>query len=369
MHSKFFDVIADIARQYIRARFVRTPSSFAITTGLAILALVYGFNVIATIDLNMPWLKIAASVSTAHILLIWETRLIWFALLFIAGGILWSVFATLRQHKLDDEENNRKVAICVHLDAYNAVIPTPLLSVVPVEVKGKRIPITVQKRDALAGGHKIEEVANSVLALQELVIQHGSGRDAADICVFAGGLAPVPLLFLLGNALEDERPTQWADWDRSKATWVLSKNGQRVSPWPMPDLETITEEEVVIQSGITYSIHSDGAGVAFPGKRVLIWEPFEKIFQVVLDEESCVNICNDYKNMLHQLGSKGVKRVHFLLACSTALTMRLGSVTDPRNMPEVTVYQYDKSNPLIYPWGIGVTSHENKKKVLFIDRR
>lgn len=227
----------------------------------------------------------------------------------------------------------------------------------------------IDKRDALLGGNSLKETVEDVMNIERTLNQYADSHDLADINVCAGGFAPVPLLFLLGNVLEDERQIHWAEWDRKESRWTWSHDGIYIQPWGMPTIGTFPTDEVVLKSGITYSIDEKDVACAFPNLSVVKWEPADKLFQIILDEQSCRDICDQFKTLMCQLKGLGVKRVHFLLACSTALTMRLGSVLDPRNMPEVIVYQYEKNSDLIYTWGLGVKVHEGRKSAIVTDRR
>lgn len=366
---KFIETTADVIRLYIRTRYVRNPGSAAITTGLTILTLLLGVNFAGKMWVHLTWLQVDATANTQSTPPVWESSFFGVALFLIVAGTLWLFHCAHRQNKRDDEENDRKVVLCVQFDAYNEVIPALLTAAVSTEVKGKRMPILIQKRDALVGGHGIQDVANEVMHIKRSLLQHGSGRDLNDITVCAGGIAPVPFLFMLGNVLEDDRQISWAEWERKRGQWLWSRDGTSVPTWSIPTLDAIQTSDVVLRSGITYPIAAEDVSKAFPSHDVVVWEPKENLFQVVFDEASCIAICDEFKNLLRLLSSKGVKRVHFLLACSTALTMRLGSVLDPRNMPDVIVYQYEKSSDLVYIWGLGIQSHEGKKSPIFIDRR
>lgn len=291
------------------------------------------------------------------------------AIFLIVSGVAWLFHCSHRQNKREDEESDRKLVLCVQFDAYNEVIPALLTVAVPVEIKGKRIPILIQKRDSLVGGHGVEDVAGEIMHIKKSLLQHAGGRDLNDISVCAGGLAPVPFLFMLGNVLEDDRPISWAEWERNSRRWLWSKDGVSVPMWDIPMLNAIYSSDVVLRSGITYPIFPEDVSKAFQNHDVVVWEPTEKLTEIVLDESSCTKICNEFKKLLRQLNSKGVKQIHFLLACSTALTMRIGSVFDPRNMPNVIVYQYERGSDLVYIWGLGIKSHEGKKMPIFIDRR
>lgn len=366
---KFIETAADVIRLYIRTRYVRNPGSVAITTGLFILALLLGTNYLVKVGVYLTWLQVDATASTQSTPPVWESAFFRLAMFLIVLGAAWLFHCAHRLNRREDEENDRKVVLCVQFDAYNEVIPALLTAAISTEVKGKRMSILIQKRDALVGGHGIQDVANEVMHIKKSLLQHAGGRDLNDITVCAGGIAPVPFLFMLGNVLEDDRPVSWAEWERNSRRWLWSKDGTSVPAWDIPTLDLIQTSDVVLRSGITYPITAGDVSKAFPNHDVVVWEPKEDLFQVIFDEASCTSICDEFKKLLRLLNSKGVKRVHFLLACSTALTMRLGSVLDPRNMPDVIVYQYEKSSDLVYIWGLGIQSHEGKKSPIFIDRR
>lgn len=366
---KFIETTADVIRLYIRTRYVRNPGSAAITAGLTILTLLLGVNFAGKMWVHLTWLHVDATANTQSTPPVWESSFFGLALFLIVSGTLWLFHCAHRQNKRDDEENDRKVVLCVQFDAYNEVLPALLTAAVPTEIKGKRIQILLHKRDVLVGGHGIQDVADEVMYIKKSLLQHAGGLNLSDISVCAGGLAPVPFLFMLGNVLEDDRQISWAEWERNSSRWLWSKDGTSVSAWDIPTLDSIQTSDVVLRSGITYPITAGDVSKAFPNHDVVVWEPKDDLFQVVFDEASCTSICDEFKKLLRLLNSKGVKRVHFLLACSSALTMRLGSVLDPRNMPDVIVYQYEKNSDLVYIWGLGIQSHEGKKSPIFNDRR
>lgn len=357
--------IGDLTRLYIRARFIKGAGARLISTGLFILMVSAGVNFAGKLNVNISGLAFAGSMSSAET----PSYFNYLALFLIVIGAFWILFTDHKQRKQEAIENNRKIAFVVQIDAYSNVIPTPLKSSLPTEIKGKPISIVIEKRDALVGGYNLQDVADDIINIERTLKQHAGGLDLADVSVCAGGLAPVPFLFLLGNVLEDERPIHWAEWDRKESRWAWANDGQFIHSWGLPTAEILISDEVVLKSGITYPISENEISTAFPHFPVVKWEPADKLFQRILDESSCSEICDEFKSLMLQLKGQGVKRVHFLLACSAALTMKLGSVLDPRNMPEVIVYQYEKNSDLIYTWGLGVKVHEGKKSAMIIDRR
>lgn len=365
MFNSTLKLVGEIFRLYIQARYVKSTGSLILSAGLAILAITLGFNIVGILTVHLGGLNFAASVTSSET----PAFLIYLATLLIILGASVLLYNEHKKHKQMELENNRKVILVVQIDAYSNVTPTPLKASIPKEIIGKATPIYIDKREALLGGRNLQEVSMDIINIEQTLAQYARGNDAADISICAGGLAPVPLLFLLGNVLEDERPIHWAEWERVESRWAWSNEGKQISPWQLSKLESMDAEEVVLKSGISYPILQGDISIAFPRHQVLTWEPREKLFQIIINEQSCINICNEFKSLMLQLKGQGIKRIHLLLACSSALTMRLGSVLDPRNMPEVIVYQYEKNSELIYTWGLGVKVHEGKKTVIVVDRR
>lgn len=366
---KIIDTLDKLVRFYIQTRFIGTPGSRAITAGLFIVFLLLSNSIAASLGINLSWLVFTSSISSSETPTYWANVLFVLAVGLIVGGACWNFRADYLKRKREAEESDRKVVLVVQVDAYNEVIPPSLSTAVPADIKGRRIPVLIQKRDALVAGNSLQESVDEVMHTKRQLLQNAGGRDLDDISVCAGGLAPVPLLFLLGNVLEDDRPIHWADWERNEKRWAWSYEGVPAQPWGLPKPGFMSSDEVVLKSGITYPIADEDVARAFSNLPVVKWEPADRLFQTILDEPSCRAICEEFKALMHLLLAHEVKRVHFLLACSSALTMRLGSVLDPRNMPEVIVYQYERNSELVYTWGIGVKAHEGRKSPIVIDRR
>lgn len=50
-------------------------------------------------------------------------------------------------------------------------------------------------------------------------------------------------------------------------------------------------------------------------------------------------------------------RIHLILASPASLAIRLGMAYDPRLMPELLVYQYERTDPVPYPWALRMPNH------------
>lgn len=52
-----------------------------------------------------------------------------------------------------------------------------------------------------------------------------------------------------------------------------------------------------------------------------------------------------------ELKGRGVQKVHLFFAGANSLVLRFGSVYDKRNLPALTVYQYESST---FTWGVNM---------------
>lgn len=48
------------------------------------------------------------------------------------------------------------------------------------------------------------------------------------------------------------------------------------------------------------------------------------------------------------------KRVHLVLAAPNSVIFTFGRRYDKRNLPEIIVYQYQRGEPIAYPWGVSM---------------
>jgi hypothetical protein len=288
----------------------------------------------------------------------------------LQGRLLMVILGTcllLRAVVQNEKMARRKRVLAVQLIGLNDVIVPPLESSIPSDVLGHRESVRVDIREMLKGAHRLESAISEIDMVKRHLIQKSQGLAAEDFGVHACGLAPVPLLFQLGNVLENESHIQWWDWNQG--VWVMSDHGIAVQTWQSSNLDSIgPAAELVVRAGLTYNIERSEVERAFPGLPVIDWSPSQSLFRVVIDEQSCVAICSEFEALLRTLKIKGVTRVHLLLATSTVLAMRLGSVYEPRNMVEVVVYQYEKNCPNPYPWGLSIKALNGEKNSFLVRR-
>ncbi|WP_299944469.1 SAVED domain-containing protein [uncultured Microbulbifer sp.] len=251
---------------------------------------------------------------------------------------------------------SRKRVIAVELRGLNQTVDSSLEEAIPRRVFGYRDPILIDVRDLIK--EKALEMTNQLPARFR---QAKDGRDRSDLTLYAGGLAPVPLLFLAGSFIAAESKTHWMDWDRSKQKWTLIEEGVDCGNLTWPIIDGLNGDEVVLAMSISYPIDKTELLSAFPDTEILeagLEQPFPGR---VMSEECTHRVLNEFLKFIVTLQNQGVRRVHLAIAASSALSMRLGSFYSRRNMPELIVYQYQKGqidNP--YPWGVIMPGSEEE---------
>jgi len=180
------------------------------------------------------------------------------------------------------------------------------------------------------------------------------GENRADLKVFFGGLAPVPLTFLAGVLLDDEGPITIVDWDRHKNQW---RNLNGIDDCTRPESSGLGRlpqnvTNVALCVSISYAVDLTAVRKVLPGVPVVECALNNKSTDNHWSEEKQIEIGQKFLETVQFLAEKGVEHIHLFLAAQSSVVFRLGRLYDHRNLPNLLVYQYEKGNGHLYPWGI-----------------
>ncbi|NLQ23011.1 SAVED domain-containing protein [Shewanella sp. S-1] len=263
------------------------------------------------------------------------------------------------------QEQRRKLVIALELRGLSQTADSPLQSSIPSLTLGRRESIFIDVRQLVQGTTAQKQEAVSAVNLIHIRLkQLKDGRDRDDLSLYAGGLAPVPLLFLTGNLLAAESKVHWLDWNRKTSKWVSPDEGTDLTD-PLPIIYKPAYQEVVLAFSISYPIDCLELTTAFPGTDIVELKIENPAPGMVISETSIQTLMQDFMNCIATLKSKGVKKIHLVLAAPSIISMRLGACYAGRNMPELIIYQYQqaqKETP--YPWGIKMPNSETNQGVL-----
>lgn len=325
--------------------------------GAAIIVATLGVDILGELDYQDGTRRFSLKLSTSGGL---PQQAMWFAygvgVLILLSGLVITIYHTFSEAR----HNARKRAYIVEIRGLHASPDTPAKD---ADLKG--LP-TFRESVRLDFRPKSEaELVDPVLALQKVsgmkahLQTFADGRDPSDVAVAVGGLAAVPALFLAGLLLDDESAITIFDWDRETKRWRLfdgPDDGRRLLPWDFGTLPSGTSE-VVLLASLSYSVNDAAVQAAFPSTPLVHVRANggapDKFWSLAKQQA----VAAQFRQVIQELMQKGVGRIHLVLAAPAGLSIRLGMTYDRRLMPELLVYQYERSATPAYPWAFLMPTH------------
>lgn len=275
-------------------------------------------------------------------------------LIFVGIGLL------LRQVALDIKKERRQLLIVVELKGLHGAPDTPAKDVIMRDFLGQRHSFVLDFRPKRSGDlvdrHLVQEKLASLMPTIEAL---SAGRDSSDVFVAVGGLAAVPALFLAGVLLDDESNVKIFDWSRNQKAWSIPEgpdDGKRLGVLDTSSL-TGSSTEVVLVVSCSYQVEPQDVANAFPQYPVVRLDAEEKLADRFWSQDKQLAFVTEFRDSIQRLSNIGVKRVHVVLAAPSSLSIRMGMSYDRRLHPELVVYQYERSQRPVYPWGLRMPSH------------
>lgn len=268
------------------------------------------------------------------------------ASLMIIGGALW-LFVDLRRE-------SRKQVLAIELRGLRDMSGQPLISAVPTGIMDRRVSLLLDIRQGADGVLLSPEQALARLeSLPHMIHQSSTGRDRRDLTVVAGGMAAVPFAFLMGVLLDDEGRVTLLDWDRAQECWRgldEPDDGERLV---LTGLETVGDaSEVVVAVSVSYPEDRVAIAHRFPGLPVIRLGLSAPTIDHHWSAAKQAAWAQQFFDLARQLCATNVRQVHLVLVAPTSVVINFGRSYDKRNLPALTVYQYENGSPATYPWGI-----------------
>ena len=231
----------------------------------------------------------------------------------------------------------------------------PLADKVAKHQKGTVVPVLLDLRNRLDGQVIAPERAlHEITSMHRSVLQNKKDGDRADLTTIYGGLTSVPYTFLTGVLLDDEGSILTYDWDRTVEAWRKIEGPDDGAQFHVDGVEAIGgAPEVVLATAFSYPIQDDDLATTFNLPRV----------RLTLDgmssdghwsQQKQNRLAQEFLEVVKNLAGKGVKRLHLVLAAPNSVVFTFGRRYDKRNLPEIVVYQYERGEPVAYPWGVSM---------------
>lgn len=275
-------------------------------------------------------------------------------LLMLSGlWIGWNDWLTVRR------SNSRKKNIIIELRGLSATLNQSLKSSISKTMSGQVDEVLVEIGHHVTAGtsSELEKGLEKVNNIHSRIENAIAGKDPDDISIHVGAIAPIPFQFLLGVILDDEfSPNIW-EYERLKNEWqTLDQNDLSIVLNEQIDPSISSQDtEVVVVVSATFAVLDSTITNTWPDLKVAKIENPTATPNSIWTEADQILIVQSFLRVMALLKNRGVKKVHLLLAASPSMCIRLGRHFDQRNLPEVTVYQFDR-NLDRYTWGVEIAS-------------
>jgi hypothetical protein len=191
------------------------------------------------------------------------------------------------------------------------------------------------------------KVSNLKVSLAEKTAQSA----ASDISIAYGGVFPVPFTFYTGYLLDDESQISVYDWDRDETDWrKLDQidDGEEFIIEP----PSFSGKTAVLAVSVSYQVDRQAISSLFASQPVHYLSlpsinrnnHWSKIKQNRLSGE--------FFEYCKLLLSQGVEHINLILASQNSIAFRFGQAYDKRNLPAISIYQYERHQTVKYPWSL-----------------
>ncbi|WP_368873625.1 SAVED domain-containing protein [Shewanella algae] len=198
----------------------------------------------------------------------------------------------------------------------------------------------------------LARVNNLKMSLAEKTAQFA----ASDISIAYGGVFPVPFTFYTGYLLDDESQITVYDWDRDKGGWrelYGVDDGEQFIIEP----SSFSSKSIVLAVSVSYPVDRQAIVSVFNHL------PVHYLSLPTLDrnnhwsKEKQNRLSGEFLEYCKTLLGQGVEHIHLVLASQNSVAFRFGQSYDKRNLPSVSVYQYERYQPVRYPWCVQIPHH------------
>lgn len=272
----------------------------------------------------------------------------------IGVGVVLILFGVWRIQKEWGLADRRRV-VAIELRGLRDWSGPPLMDGIPQSIEGRREPIAIDLRQGVNDGEIVspEAALGRLHALRSRVETIENGLDRRDISYVVGGLGSVPFTFLLGVLVDDEIPITIMDWYRDGLRWrELDEpdDGKRFAVIGLDQARGARVIAVAISS--SYTVETDAIRAKLSNVPVVRLDLDGRSTNSHWSTAKQAALAAQFRETILELANTGAKQIHLFFAGPSSLVLRFGMTYDKRNLPALTVYQFDQSVSPPFPWAI-----------------
>ncbi|WP_440092464.1 SAVED domain-containing protein [Pseudomonas syringae] len=268
---------------------------------------------------------------------------------FLAGG-----YIVLRDWHADRKERDSRRVAVIEFRGLVDTSDNPLASAVPARIVGRRDTLLRDQRTWLnAKPPSIQAALDDLVQLPRDLRVWRADNSRANVQVVAGGMMPVSLQFYAGMLLDDEGQLLAMDWDRTREDWRELTEPDLGIRFDVQGLDYIkAQTDVVLAVSASYHAEFQDIEKAFPGLSIVHLERPDPTVNTIWSDAEVRALKQQFTDTLCRLGKTGVSMVHLVLAAPFSVSFGFGRAYDPRNMPPLRCYQWNRTQTPPYPWAI-----------------
>lgn len=202
-----------------------------------------------------------------------------------------------------------------------------------------------------------EDALSKVKSIPEIINLARTGNSGDQVDLYIGGMAPVPLLFLAGSLVTNQSKSILLDWNRDQQSWselTEPDDGNRFEINGLGDhLHGL--KEVVLSVSTSYAADDKAIKTTFNNLPVVELNLSNKSVNSHWSAAKQEAIAAEFRDALIEVQNYGVELIHCVIAAQASVAIRFGLQCHTRNLPELRVYQYERSEQVPYPWAIRIS--------------
>lgn len=267
---------------------------------------------------------------------------------------------------IEERRSGKKRAVAIELRGLRDTSGAPLKDKIPRNIQGRKEQILLNIRRTDGFILDPENALQQVVHLPTSIAHFEAGADRSDISYVAGGLAPVPFSFLLGILLDDEGEVTLMDWDRKGNYWRSLDGQDDGGRFTITGMEQIGQaEEIVVSLSVSYQTNMPAIIKTFAGQPIVSLTLPELSTSGHWSEDKQSALAQFFFDTMRTLCGTCVKRVNLVLAAPNSVVIRFGRIYDKRNLPALTVWQYENGQNPAYPWGVSMPVAGNNAEIVW----
>ncbi len=252
--------------------------------------------------------------------------------------------------------------IAVRHQSMEPIIEKAIASALMPEFEGYDITeLLIDQTDLYTAG-RLHDPLSAVQRQSDLRLQLDTLRNkhpGAHVAYY--GIAHIPLLFLAGYTLSDQRAVLLFDYNRQAALWNQLQGGGDELPLRcegLPARGKRTTGDVVLRISISYSVTPESIAEMISTPLASIHLTLDQptinavrsVRQVKAYGQAFRALLDDIKRRL-----PNTRAIHLFYAGPAALAFHLGQQISPTIHPHVVVYNYSSKDDPHYSWGLTIT--------------